>query len=85
MTSNRDSSFLPELREIRLVIYCILSLWPRQLPLKVSNETNNCLHITRIDRNLQCHRSVSLRQHGFLVLMYDAAIYANNDVYIRHS
>ena len=36
--------FVAELREFRLLIYCILSLQPCQLPRKVSNETNNCLH-----------------------------------------
>jgi len=32
--------------EIRLLVYCILSLRPYQLPLKlkISNETNNCVH-----------------------------------------
>jgi len=34
--------FLADLREIRFLFFCILSLWPCQLPRKVSNETNKC-------------------------------------------
>ena len=57
--------------KIRLpvLIYCILYLRPCQLALKLADETNYCVHTTlRIARNLQRHRSVSLRQHGFLTV-----------------
>jgi len=68
MISKRDSRFyVADLYEIRsVIIYCILSLQPYQLPITVSNETTRCFH-THIDRNLQRYRVVSLRRHGFLV------------------
>jgi len=63
MTSKRDTKFfvvalVANLREIRLVIYRILSLRPCQLPLKASNETHNCLHTL-------CQWKITASSHGF--------------------
>ena len=50
--------------EIPLVTYCILSLLPCQLSLRVSNKQP----FGPIDQNTQRHRAVSLRPHSFLVI-----------------
>ena len=44
-----------------------------QLPLKVSNETNDTACALSIDPNLERYRAVSPRQLGFLVLNVAAA------------
>jgi len=67
---------MADLREMPLMISCILSLRVYQLPLEVSNETNNngpTACILSIDRNLQPHRAVSMRQHSFLVSYFRPA------------
>jgi len=78
-----------DLGKIRLLTYSIPSLRPCQPPLKVSNETNNYLECTLCtDRNLQRHRAISLRQHGFLVkilLLAHSAVKIYNKVNIEHS
>jgi len=58
--------FVANLPEIHLFICYILSLRPCQLPLKVSDKTNNWFTFC-IDPNLQWRHAVSLRQHDFLV------------------
>jgi len=67
--------FVAKLHEIHLVIYCMLSLmlslWPFQLLLKVLNETNSCLHTLYRAKVIapMRHRTVSLQQDGFLVII----------------
>jgi len=54
---------MTDLRDIRLVIAAMSTAT------KVSNETNNCLHTPyRSKFTVAWHLSVSLQQHGFLVV-----------------
>jgi len=66
MTKQDSRFWMADLHEIRLLIYCILSL-------KLSNDRNErneqlpSPFTLCVDRNLQRHRAVSLRQRGFFI------------------
>jgi len=66
----RFNVFMTDLREMRLLIYCML--FAAMSTATQSTKRNNCLHTVH-DRHLQQHPAVFLRQHGdstaFLLLL----------------